>query len=291
MISPFTLHRPNSVGEASSLLSELKGDARILAGGSELILLLKMGLAEVSHIVDIKRIPGLAQLDYDAGARRLKIGPLVTHRELEKSEIVRQHFPLIVEMEKQLANVRIRNVGTLAGNLSFAEPHADPGTLLVAHDATVKLANGEGERVLNLEDFFVDYYETVLRNDELLMEITVPKPAENSFGAYLRFCPGERPMVVVAFVAEWHNGVCAKPRLVLGCVGPKPLRAAEAEAWITGKSREEIQAGVDDLGVQAAKASEPLEDIWGSVEYKKQIVKTLVARAILSATQQPAGHG
>ena len=291
MIAPFTLHRPNSVGEASSLLSELKGDARVLAGGSELILLLKMGLAEVSHIVDIKRIPGLTQLDYDAGPRRLKIGPLVTHRELEKSEIVRRHFPLIVEMEKQLANVRIRNVGTLAGNLSFAEPHADPGTLLVAHDATVKLTNDKGERVLNLEDFFVDYYETVLRNDELLAEITIPKPAENSFGAYLRFCPGERPMVGVAFLAEWHNGVCAKPRLVLGCVGPKPLRASEAEAWVAGKSREEIQAGADDLGVQAAQVSEPLEDIWGSMEYKKQIVKTLVARAILSATQQPAGHG
>jgi carbon-monoxide dehydrogenase medium subunit len=291
MIAPFTLHRPTSLGEASSLLSDFKEDARILAGGSELILLLKMGLTEVSHIVDIKRIPGLAGLDYDAGARRLKIGPLVTHRELEKSEVVRRHFPLIVEMEKQLANVRIRNVGTLAGNLSFAEPHADPGTLLVAHDATVKLTNGEGERVLNLEDFFVDYYETVLRNDELLTEITIPKPAENSFGAYLRFCPGERPMVGVAFLAEWDGGVCAKPRLVLGCVGPKPLRASEAEAWMVGKSREEIQASADDLGVQAAQVSEPLEDIWGSVEYKKQIVKTLVARAILSATEKAPSHG
>ena len=291
MIAPFTLHRPTSLGEASTLLSDFKEDARILAGGSELILLLKMGLTEVSHIVDIKRIPGLAGLDYDTRTRLLKIGPLVTHRELEKSQVVRDHFPLIVEMEKQLANVRIRNVGTLAGNLSFAEPHADPGTLLVAHDATVKLTSGEGERVLNLEDFFVDYYETVLKSDELLAEITIPKPAKNSFGAYLRFCPGERPMVAVAFLAEWNGGVCAKPRLVLGCVGPKPLRAAEAEAWMAGKSREEIQASADDLGVQAAGVSQPLEDIWGSVEYKKQIVKTLVARAILSATEKAPGHG
>ena len=98
-------------------------------------------------------------------------------------------------------------------------------------------------------------------------------------------------MVGVAVLAEWTGGVCAKPRVVLGCVGPKPLRASEAEAWVAGKSREEIQAGADDLGVQAAQVSEPLEDIWGSMEYKKQIVKTLVARAILSATQQPAGHG
>ena len=176
MIAPFTLHRPASLGEASSLLSEFREDARVLAGGSELILLLKMGLAEVSHIVDIKRIPGLAQLDYDAGANLLRIGPLVTHRDLEKSAIVRAHFPLIVQMEKQLANVRIRNVGTLAGNISFAEPHADPGTLLMAHNAGVTLLSGVGERVLNLEDFFVDYYETVLRKDELLAEITFPNP-------------------------------------------------------------------------------------------------------------------
>jgi carbon-monoxide dehydrogenase medium subunit len=291
MIGPFTLHRPQSLREAAFLLSEFGADGRVLAGGSELVLLLKMGLAKASHIVDIKKIPGLAGLDYDTRARRLRIGPLVTHRELEKSQVVRDHFPLIVEMEKQLANVRIRNVGTLAGNLSFAEPHADPGTLLVAHEATVKVIGKEGERVLNLEDFFVDYYETVLKNDEVLAEITIPKPANNSRGAYLRFCPGERPIAGVAFLTEWHNGVCAKPRLVLGCVGPKPLRVPETEAWMLGKSRDEIHAAGDDLGSQAAQVCDPLEDIWGSVEYKKQIVKTLVARAILSVTQRPADRG
>jgi len=286
MIAPFTLHWPQSLREASSLLAELRAQARILAGGSELILLLKMGLADVSHIVDIKRIPGLGGLEYDAGAKRLRIGPLVTHRTLEKSEVVRNHFPLIVEMEKQLANVRIRNVGTLAGNLSFAEPHADPGTLLVAHDATVTLTNDEGERVLNLEDFFLDYYETVSKNDELLVEITIPKPAENCLGAYLRFCPGERPMVGVALLADWNNGVCSKLRLVLGCVGPKPLRARDAEGWMVGKSPEEIQAEADAIGTQAARICQPLEDIWGSVEYKKQIVKTLVARAVSAVAEK-----
>lgn len=274
--------------EASSLLSELRAQARILAGGSELILLLKMGLAaDVTHIVDIKRIPALeGGLEYDTDTKRLRIGPLVTHRTLEKSEVVRNHFPLIVEMEKQLANVRIRNVGTLAGNLSFAEPHADPGTLLVAHDATVMLTSGEGERVLNLEDFFLDYYETALKKDELLAEITIPKPAENCRGVYLRFCPGERPMVGVALLAEWNNGVCNKPRLVLGCVGPKPLRARDAEGWMMGKSPEEIQAEADAIGTQAARMCQPLEDIWGSVEYKKQIVKTLVARAVSAVAEK-----
>jgi carbon-monoxide dehydrogenase medium subunit len=230
-------------------------------------------------------------LDYDANTKQLRIGALVTHRVLEKPETVRRHFPLIVEMEKQLANVRIRNVGTLAGNLSFAEPHADPGALLVAYNATVTLTGSGRERVLNLEHFFLDYYETALKSDELLVEITIPKPAENSRGAYLRFCPGERPMAGVAFLTEWTNEICAVARLVLGCVGPKPLRVAEAEAWMRGKSREETQAAAADLGAQAARIAQPLEDIWGSVEYKRQIVKTLVTRAITSALQEPAGYG
>jgi aerobic carbon-monoxide dehydrogenase medium subunit len=101
VIVPFTLHRPESLGEASSLLSKFREDARVLAGGSELILLMKMGLAESSHVVDIKRIPGLNRLDYDASSRNLKVGPLVTHRTLEKSELVRNHFPLMVDMERQ----------------------------------------------------------------------------------------------------------------------------------------------------------------------------------------------
>jgi carbon-monoxide dehydrogenase medium subunit len=268
MIEPFTLHRPKSSGEVYSLLSEFGEAARVLAGGSELILLMKMGfVADVKHIVDIKRIADLAHLDYHADSERLNIGSLVTHRTLEQSEVVRNHFPLIFEMEKQLANVRIRNVGTLAGNLAFAEPHADPGTLLVAYESTVKLTSAEGERSLRLEDFFVDFYETALRSDEVLTEIAIPKPSGNSVGAYLRFCPGERPMVGVASMLEWNNGVCERPRLVLGCVGPKPLRVSELEEWMVGKSLEEIKAGAGALGDKAATICQPLEDIWGSASY------------------------
>jgi carbon-monoxide dehydrogenase medium subunit len=291
MIAPFILHHPQSLREASSLLSQFGTDARVLAGGSELVLLLKLGLTKPSHIIDIKKIPGLVGLDYNTNSKLLRIGPLVTHRDLEKSPMMGDHFPLVVEMEKQLANVRVRNVGTLAGNLSFAEPHADPGTLLVAYDAKVKLANGEGERVVNLQDFFVDYYETVLKSDELLAEIIIHKPADYSRGAYLRFCPSERPMVGIAFLAEWCSGVCTRPRLVLGCVGPKPLRVLEVEDWMEGRSPDEVRASANDLGDRAARQAEPLEDIWGSVEYKKQIVKTLVARAIVTATQRLADHG
>lgn len=274
-----------------TLLADHPEEARVLAGGSELILLLKMGLASAKHIVNIKRIPGLAHLDYEPNSKILQIGALVTHRVLEKSEVVRRHFPLIVEMERRLANVRIRNVGTLAGNLSFAEPHADPGTLLLAYDASVKLSSLQGERTLRIGDFFVDYYETALRSNELLTRIEIPKPAENSTGAYLRFCPGERPIVGVAISLEWKNGACENARLALGCVGPTPIRAPEMEEWMAGKSRQEILTDASGIGDKAARMCQPLEDVGGSVEYKRQIVKTLVARSISRLCQETANHG
>jgi carbon-monoxide dehydrogenase medium subunit len=291
MIAPFILHQAESLEQASSLLSEHGEEARVLAGGSELILLLKMGLAAAKHVVNIKTIPGLAHLDYQPNSRTLRVGALVTHRALEKSAVVREHFPLIVEMEKQLANVRIRNVGTLAGNLSFAEPHADPGALLLAYDARVKLSSLEGERTLGMGDFFVDYYQTALRSNELLTEIQIPKPGENCTATYVRFCPGERPMVGVAAFLEWKNGACEKARLALGCVGPTPMRITEVEEWMAGKSREEILAEAETLSGEAASASQPLEDICGSVEYKRQIVKTLVARSLSRLCQGTLNHG
>lgn len=291
MISPFVLHQPESLPAALTLLAEHPGEARVLAGGSELILLLKMGLVATQHIVDIKRIPGLARLDYEPDSEILRIGALVTHRALEKSEGVRRHFPLIVEMEKQLANVRIRNVGTLGGNLSFAEPHADPGTLLLAYEARVKLHSLEGERVLGIGDFFVDFYETALTSTELLTEIDIPKPAENLRGAYLRFCPGERPIAGVAVFLAWKEGVCEKARLALGCVGPTPIRVAELEEWMRGRSMDEIMAEASGIGEKAARISQPLEDIGGSVEYKRQIVKTLVARSLSNVCRGAAHHG
>jgi carbon-monoxide dehydrogenase medium subunit len=289
LIDSFFLHQPNTLDDALNLLAENPDQVRILAGGTELILLLKMGLATTKHIVNIKKLPGLGRLEYDAASNTLRIGALVTHRELEKSDLVKRHHSLIVHMEKSLANVRIRNIGTLAGNLSFAEPHADPGTLLLAHDAVLKVNRAGAERRVNIADFFIDYYETALRGDELLTEIEIPAP-QNSTGTYVRFCPGERPMAGVAVILGWNNDVCASARLALGCVGPTPIRVGDSEQWMIGKSRDDIVAAAKHLGETAAGCSQPLEDVWGTVEYKKQIVKTLVARAISDVAQRTATY-
>jgi carbon-monoxide dehydrogenase medium subunit len=276
MISPFVLHQPGSLPEALSVLAEHNGDTNVLAGGSELLLLLKLGLIKARHLVDIKKITELSRLEFDSESKTLHVGPLVTHRTLEKSELIRQRFPLLAEMQRELANVRIRNVGTLAGNLCFAEPHSDPAALLVAYDAFVILRSSDGERRVPIGDFFTDYYETVLRKNELMIDIQIPELDSNFLASYSRFCPSERPIVTIALLTLWDDGVCAEARLGLGCVGPMPLRVAEFEDRVRGKSAEELSVKADEFAAMAARSCEPLADLWGSPEYKRKVLKNLV---------------
>jgi carbon-monoxide dehydrogenase medium subunit len=282
MIAPFVLHQPRSLPEALALLTEHNGDSKVLAGGSELLLLLKMRLIKADHIIDIKKIPGLDRIDYDPQDGAIHIGPLVTHRTLERSEIVRRQFPLLAEMERDLANVRIRNVGTLAGNLCFAEPHADPAAVLAVYDAVVTLHSSQRERRLEIKDFFTDYYETALENTELLTNIDIPKLSADFRGSYLRFCPGEWPMITVALLTRWTDGACAEARLGLGCVGPRPIRVTEFEEGVRGKSGEELAAKADEMAAIAAQSCDPLVDLWGSADYKRQVVKNLIRGGLRS---------
>jgi len=276
MISPFVLHQPGSLAEALSVLAEHNGDTNVLAGGSELLLLLKMGLIRARHIVDIKKIPDLNRLEFDSQSKTLHIGPLVTHRTLEKSELIRLHFPVIAEMERALANVRIRNVGTLAGNLCFAEPHSDPAALLAVYDTVVILRNSDRERRVPIRDFFTGYYETVLRKNELMIDIQIPELDRNFRASYSRFCPSERPIVTVALLTRWDDDVCAEARLGLGCVGPMPIRVAEFEDRVCGKCAEELSVKADEFAAIAARSCDPLADLWGSSEYKRKVLKNLV---------------
>jgi carbon-monoxide dehydrogenase medium subunit len=239
-----------------------------------------MGVIKPTHIIDIKKIPGIDQIDYNPAEKVLQIGSLVTHRSIEKSEIVQREFPLLAEMERDLANVRVRNVGTLAGNLCFAEPRADPAALLAAYEAVMTLHSTNGQRRVKISDFYTDYYETVLQKSELLTNIEVVKLAEHFRGSYLRFCPSEWPIVTVALLVRWDGEVCAEARLALGCVGPKPIRVAEFEEMVCGKSGHELAAKADDLSWLAARSCDPLSDLWASAEYKRQIVKNLVGESL-----------
>src|SRR5688572_20505131 len=169
MLQPFRLEEPASVAEASALLARYGDSAKIYAGGTELLLVMKEGLLHYERLVNIKHLPDIASISMtDEGVR---IGAAATHRALERSPLLQAHFPTFASMEANVANVRVREVGTLGGNLCFAEPHADPGTLLQVYNATVQLERQGRSRTLPLDAFFIDSFEVAVEEDELMTAI------------------------------------------------------------------------------------------------------------------------
>lgn len=288
MLRPFEIHEPGTVEEASVLLAQFGFDAAIYAGGTELLLIMKEGLAHFPHLVNIKTIPGLDEIALSAEGDELQIGPLATHWDLERSPTVRKHAPLLAEVESQVANTRVRAVGTIGGNLCFAEPHSDLATLLLAWGATLELSSSEAQRVLPAADFTLGLFETARQPNEILTRIRLPLLSENTAGAYRKFSTHERPMATVAALLEVKDGIIEDVRLAVGSVGPLPIRASEAEALLRGQSIE--GATFASAAELAASASDPMDDLHGSADYKRQLVRVLTAQALMEASGRAAGE-
>lgn len=284
MLKRFALDEPETVGETSALLSQYGESAKILAAGTELLLAMKQGVLGYEHLINIKKIPGLDRLNYDEKDCLLTIGTLVTHRTLETSDLVKKKFPLIVEMERQIANIRVRTQGTIGGNLCWADPRSDVLILFLALSTQVKAVGPEGERVIPLEDFIVGYYETALKGDEMVTEIQIPALPTDSRGAYLRFTRGERPIVgtAVLLTLDSKNTGVMNAVISLGCDSP-PVRVREAEEYIQGKSIDECLGGLKKVGEIAAKNLDVKDDYHASGWYKKEMVRVMVGRAIQKA--------
>jgi carbon-monoxide dehydrogenase medium subunit len=286
MLRRFHLEEPRSIREISELLGRFGEAAKIYAGGTELLLAMKEGLVQYERLINVKGVQGLNEVDTGNGV--IKIGALCTHRQLETLPVLRQKLPALVELEHNVANVRVRQVGTIGGNLCFAEPHADPGILLAALDAKMIAEKTSGKREIAAEEFFVDAYETCLEPDELLTAIEVPLPAESSAAAYLKFGYLERPSVGVA-VALTLNAAeksLTDIRIGVGCAGPAPKRVPAAEEVLRGKSVDEAKREVAKAGEVAGRAAEAISDLHGSQEYKEHIVGVLLKRALHSALSQ-----
>jgi aerobic carbon-monoxide dehydrogenase medium subunit len=282
MLRPFQLVEPSSVAEASELLARHGEAARIYAGGTELILAMKEGLIHYDYLVNVKTIPGLAGIRLGSDGA-LRIGAATPHRALERDPIIRERLPALAAMERDVANVRVREVGTLGGNLCFAEPHADPGVLLQVLDATVRIERKDGARTIPLEQLFVGPFETCLEADELLTEVVVPPLPPRSAAAYLKFGILERPSVGVGVAVTLQNGHVGAARIAVGSVGPVPRRMREAETLLAGRSIAEAPAALAEAGRIAARASDAISDLHGSAEYKEHLVGVLLRRALQRA--------
>jgi aerobic carbon-monoxide dehydrogenase medium subunit len=280
-LPPFDLHRARSVEEASETLSRYGDDAAVHCGGTELLLLLKLGFASYGHLVDIKPIQALKGISLDDGM--LRIGAAVTHREIEKSAVVDGALPALAAMERRVANLRVRSVGTLGGNLCFSDPHSDPAGFLLALDAEVECRNeSQTARRLPLADFLLGPYQTALRPAELLTAVGIPVPAAGTRITHEKIAFHERPAATVTVALREEESVFADVRIAVGSVGPRPVRAYEAERILTGSHIADDPA-LERAAESAAVAGHPVEDGNGSAEYKANLVKVLVERCVAQA--------
>jgi carbon-monoxide dehydrogenase medium subunit len=275
----FDLHRASSIDEASDLLGRYGDDAIPIAGGTELLLLLKFGFSAFDHLVDVRGIPELGGIRVADG--ELEIGAAVTHREIERSALVQEQIPALARMERSVANIRVRTAGTLGGNLCFGDPHSDPATFLLAAGAEVVLRRGsDPPRVLPLGDFMLGPYRTALEEGDLLVSIRVPATTPGTGIAHRKLAFRERPAATVAVWVRVADGSLAEARIAVGSVGPLAVRATKAESLLlSGAPAEEVAAA-------AAEASAAERDANGSVEYKHQLVRVLVGRALADALAQ-----
>jgi aerobic carbon-monoxide dehydrogenase medium subunit len=278
-LPPFDLHRAGSVEEAQELLERYGEDAAVICGGTELLLLLKLGFAAYGHLVDVKGIEELGGIRVENGT--LVIGSTVTHREIEREPLVLELVPALAAMERGVANIRVRNVGTLGGNLCFSDPHSDPATFLLALDAEVDYDGGR----MPLSEFLIGPYETALRHGQLLRAVRIPVPGQGTGIAHRKLSFHERPAATVACVVRVENGTIADARIVVGSVGARPVRAASAEAALVGTPPGDGQV-LGEASELAAEASDAVEDANGSVEYKQQLVRVLVERCFGDAVGQ-----
>jgi carbon-monoxide dehydrogenase medium subunit len=277
-LPPFELHRPASCEEATALLERYGDDAAVYSGGTELLLLVKLGFADFGHLIDVKGIPELQEFEATDG--RLEIGGAVTHRAIECSPVVRGLWPALAEMERSVANIRVRTSGSLGGNLCFSDPHSDPATFLLAAEAEVVLRRAADERTLALRDFVIGPYETALGPGELLARVLVPALPARSALVHKKLAFHERPAATVSCLARVEEGEVTEARVAVGSVGVIPVRVPAAESALLGLPNE---AAVEAAGEAAAEASAPVDDTNGSVRYKRQLVKVLVKRAFAEA--------
>ena len=283
----FHYHRASSLQQAVALAAELGEEAKFLAGGQSLIPLMKLRLANPGHLVDLSFISGTAYIREENGA--LRFGALTRHAEIENSEVAAK-IPLLRDCATAIADVQVRNRGTIGGSLAEADPSGDWAVALLTLGAEIQCLGTRGERRLRLSQFVKDAYTTVLERDEVIQEVVVTIPPKGSGGAYLslkRAAP-VYPTATAAVQLTIEGEVCQEIAIALGCVGLTPIRANDAETALRGrKITEKTLATVQEA---ARAAADPQSDMRGSAEYKRTLVGALVKRAIELAARRARGE-
>jgi carbon-monoxide dehydrogenase medium subunit len=285
----FDYLQPKTLRSALTLLEKHGEDARAIAGGTSLLIMMRQRLLMPKVVVSLAEIPKFDHISYSPKTG-LTIGAGARHRDIELSPAVREHYPLLHETFHKVAQPRIRNMGTIGGNLAAGDPLTDPGASLIALDAEVVLTSRTGQRTMNLDEFFVDYYQTALDPGELISEIRVPPPSRPQW-AQIKFTPRsveDFATVGVALTLRTRNGICEDVRLGLNSVASTIVHATKAEAVLRGG--EVTDARLREFGEVAVTEVDPMDDNRGSADYKREMVKVLVERAAREALQRQAAE-
>lgn len=282
---------PETMAEVLSLLQRHGDEAKLVAGGQSLMVFLRRGLLVPELLIGLKRVQELRQSSFSQ-TDGMRIGAMVTQAELERSEVVREHYTALSEAAAVVASVQVRNQGTLGGNLCHADPTADPPAVLIALGATIEIVGPDGSRAVPAEAFFQDYMEVDLQDGEVVTRITLPPPAPASGSAYLKHRLRQVD-TAIAGAATWvrlgdSGARILDARIGLSGVGTTPVRAEQAE----GVLRDAPVS--DELLVRAAEAAaadcDPLDDTEGSEWYRREMVRTLVRRALARSLARAGGE-
>lgn len=273
------LHIPETVEEALELLREYGDDAKVLAGGTALMIMMRSGLVQPPHVISLSRLGDLRRID-DA-ENRVRMGALVTLRDAERSPTVQRRARVLAETIRLVANVRVRNVATVGGNVAEADYASDPPCVLRCLDARVRIRRADSESSQPLSSFFRDYYETSLEPEELVTAVEVPD-ASDFVGTYLKYITRsseDRPCVGVAALARCDEaGTCRELRVAVGAATAVPFRVRYAEGLARDQPLDEEL--IDEIAELYAAEANPLSDLRGSAEYRRSMIAVLVRRAV-----------
>jgi len=279
----FEYHAPTSLDQVFDLLDKYGDDSRVMAGGTALVIQMKQRLSQPGHVIGMRRVGSLNAIE--STPEGLRIGALCTQRQIENSELVGKEVPLVADTFRKVATPRIRNMATIGGGLVNGDPNQDPPPSLIALGASAVMTSKSGDRVVLLEEFFIDYYETDVQPGEILTSVMVPHAPAGSGSVYLKFLPRTADdygtVNVAAVVSKEQDGTCKDVRIVLGAAGVTPIRAKDAEDALRGKP-------LTDENIRAAAALvkdavDPLEDFRGSAEYKTDMAEVFARRAVEQA--------
>jgi len=306
----FNYLKPQTLDEALALLNQYGDRARLIAGGTDVIVMIKQKKMAPEVLISLRGISGLDRIEYDGD---LKIGPLVTHRAIEKSELIRKQFSALTDAADVLGSIQIRNVATIGGNICTAAPSADTAPPLLALGAQVKLKTAKAERVLPIEQFFTGPGETILQKGEILSEIIIPKPLPHTGSAYWKhqrrgaldlpilgvavllsldkatvscsdiLCTTS-PISTVLHSLEGDEVFCKEVRIALGVAAPTPMRATKAENLLRGKKiSDEL---LEEAAETASKEAQPRDSIRGEAWYRRDMIRVLVKRMAMRCIER-----